>query len=157
MYAVLSYVDTMWEQPLTAPGSHPLTSSQHLRHPISHVAAHLCTCGFLSGIIFACRIYFPSSYASFKIQFMCHLLWKAFLTILSKIEPLPSFPVHFPCFIYLFNFLTALGLCWGFPGGSDGKESAFNAEDSGSIPGSEISPGEGNGSLSLRVGFPYLW
>lgn len=79
MYAVLSYVDTMWEQPLTAPGSHPLTSSQHLRHPISHVAAHLCTCGFLSGIIFACRIYFPSSYASFKIQFMCHLLWKAFL------------------------------------------------------------------------------
>ena len=35
---------------------------------------------------------------------------------------------------------------WGFPGGSVGKESAYNAGDSGSIPGSERSPGEGNGS-----------
>ena len=33
----------------------------------------------------------------------------------------------------------------GFPGGSDGKESACNAGDPGSIPGSGISPGEGNG------------
>ena len=32
----------------------------------------------------------------------------------------------------------------GFPGGSDGKESAFNAGDSGSIPGLQRSP-EGNG------------
>ena len=31
-------------------------------------------------------------------------------------------------------------------GGSDGKESACNAEDSGSIPGSQRSPGEGNGN-----------
>ena len=39
-------------------------------------------------------------------------------------------------FIILFSFM-------GFPGGSDGKESAFNAGDLGSIPGS---PGEGNGN-----------
>ena len=32
-----------------------------------------------------------------------------------------------------------------FPGGSDGKESASNAGDPGSSPGSERSPGEGNG------------
>ena len=32
----------------------------------------------------------------------------------------------------------------GFPGGSDGKESACNARDPGSIPGWGISPGEGN-------------
>ena len=31
------------------------------------------------------------------------------------------------------------------PGGSDGKESVCNAEDPGLIPGSEKSPGEGNG------------
>ena len=37
----------------------------------------------------------------------------------------------------------------GFPGGSDGKESACNAGDLDSIPGSERSPGEG---LSL----PYI-
>ena len=33
----------------------------------------------------------------------------------------------------------------GFPGGSDSKESAYNAGDLGSIPGSGRSPGEGNG------------
>ena len=31
-----------------------------------------------------------------------------------------------------------------FPGGSEGKEPACNAEDLGSIPGSGRSPGEGN-------------
>ena len=39
--------------------------------------------------------------------------------------------------------LTSLALI--FPGGSDSKESAFNAGDLGSIPGSGRSAGEGNG------------
>ena len=34
----------------------------------------------------------------------------------------------------------------GFPGGSDGKESACNVGDPGLIPGSGRSPGEGNGN-----------
>ena len=34
----------------------------------------------------------------------------------------------------------------GFPGGSDGKASARNAGDPGSIPGLGRSPGEGNGN-----------
>ena len=34
----------------------------------------------------------------------------------------------------------------GFPGGSDGKESACNAGDLGLIPGSGRSPGGGNGN-----------
>ena len=34
----------------------------------------------------------------------------------------------------------------GIPGGSDGKASAHNAGDLGSIPGSGKSPGEGNGN-----------
>ena len=33
-----------------------------------------------------------------------------------------------------------------FSGGSDGKASAYNAGDLGSIPGSGRSPGEGNGN-----------
>ena len=37
----------------------------------------------------------------------------------------------------------------GFPGGSDGKESAHNAGDLGLIPGLGRPPGEGNG-LSLQ-------
>ena len=33
----------------------------------------------------------------------------------------------------------------GFPGGSDGKESSYNAGDPGSIPGLGRFPGKGNG------------
>ena len=43
-----------------------------------------------------------------------------------------------------------LSCCWDVfysnPGGSDGKASACNAGDLGSIPGSGRSPGEGNGN-----------
>ena len=38
---------------------------------------------------------------------------------------------------------------WGFPDGSDGKESACNAGDQGSIPWLGRSPGEGNGNPLL--------
>ena len=43
--------------------------------------------------------------------------------------------------LILINF----GKWLGFPGGSDGKASACNVGDLGSIPGSGGSPGEGNG------------
>ena len=36
---------------------------------------------------------------------------------------------------------------WGFPGGSDGRESTCNAEDLGSIPGLGISTKEGTETL----------
>ena len=42
--------------------------------------------------------------------------------------------------IFLQSFMT------GFPGGSDSKESACNAEDPGLIPGSGRSLGEENGN-----------
>ena len=38
-----------------------------------------------------------------------------------------------------------MGAPRGFPGDSDGKESAWSAGDLGSISGSGRSPGEGNG------------
>ena len=53
--------------------------------------------------------------------------------------------------IYIYQLLffkkTDVGgfLKVGFPGDSDDKESACNAGDLGSIPGSERSPEEGNG------------
>ena len=37
-------------------------------------------------------------------------------------------------------------MLYDFPGGSDGKASAYNAGDPGSIPGLGRSPGEGNGN-----------
>ena len=56
--------------------------------------------------------------------------------------------------IFAYNVLNAsinLRTCYscllllGFPGGSNGKESACNTGDLGPIPGSGRSPGEGNG------------
>ena len=47
--------------------------------------------------------------------------------------------------IELSRLYTSWGQSKGFPGGSDGKESACNAEDPGLIPGLGRSPGEGNG------------
>ena len=44
----------------------------------------------------------------------------------------------------LFNMLFRLVM--SFSGDSDGKASAYNAGDPGSIPGSGKSPGEGNGN-----------
>ena len=40
-----------------------------------------------------------------------------------------------------------MSLEWDFPGGSDSKVSAYNAEDPGLIPGLERSSGEGNGNF----------
>ena len=46
----------------------------------------------------------------------------------------------------VFLFKDLLFPVWGFPSGSDGKVSAHNVGDLGSIPGSGRSPGEGNGN-----------
>ena len=46
----------------------------------------------------------------------------------------------------MWNLKTLNSQKQGFPGGSDGKESACSTGDPGSIPGSGRSPGEGNGN-----------
>ena len=46
---------------------------------------------------------------------------------------------------FLFPFYTLVGTK-GFPGGSDGKESACNVGDLGLVPGLGRAPGEGNGN-----------
>ena len=49
--------------------------------------------------------------------------------------------VHSPCiFVHVHN------THWGFPGGSEGKESACSVGDLGLNPGSGRSPGKGNGN-----------
>ena len=45
------------------------------------------------------------------------------------------------------SIFSALSFLYNFPGGSDGKVSAYNAGDLGSIPGLGRSPGEGKGYL----------
>ena len=51
-----------------------------------------------------------------------------------------------PCYRHNYD------LPFDFPGGLDGKASAYNAGDLGSIPGSGRSPGEGNGN-SLQYSY----
>ena len=45
-----------------------------------------------------------------------------------------------------FQLCSCLDCSKELPGGSDGKASAYNVGDPGSIPGSGRSPGEGNGN-----------
>ena len=49
-------------------------------------------------------------------------------------------------FVVVVRFMFPLTAEEGFPGGSDGKASACNVGDPGSIPVSGRSPGEGNGN-----------
>ena len=46
--------------------------------------------------------------------------------------------------VYCLRIMLCACSSWGFPAGSDGKESACNVGGLGSIPGSGRSPGEGN-------------
>ena len=55
------------------------------------------------------------------------------------------FPKPFVAF-YSDLLIPTVGDYRGFPGGSDGEESACNAGDPGSIPGSGRPPGEGHGN-----------
>ena len=51
--------------------------------------------------------------------------------------------ITFNCYIV---FTSKMPPAWGFPGGSDGKESNCNAGNPGLISGLGRSPGEGNGN-----------
>ena len=75
---------------------------------------------------------------------MCHIQISKMLFVIPSIKGNCS-----PIFPLVFSNKKALP---GFPGSSSGKESACNAGDPSSIPGSASSPGEG-------IGYPlqYSW
>ena len=62
--------------------------------------------------------------------------------MLSVLEDHYALLIIFPC-ILSFHILSSMEI---FPGGSDGKASACNVGELGSIPGLGRSPGEGNGN-----------
>ena len=73
-------------------------------------------------------------------------IWKFSVHILLK----PSFENFEHFFASMWNECNCV-VVWTFfdipfPGGSDGKASAYNAGDPGSVPGLGSSPGEGNGN-----------
>ena len=54
--------------------------------------------------------------------------------------------IEYNIVLHLDPILYIVVYIWGFPGGSDGKESTCNAGDLGSIPGLERSHGGGHGN-----------
>ena len=58
-------------------------------------------------------------------------------------------------FCNIVHFTYLFTIC--FPGGSDGKASARNAGDPGSILGLGRSPGEGNGNHSSTLAWKIPW
>ena len=58
---------------------------------------------------------------------------------------------------YCLRIMLCVCSSWGFPAGSDGKESACNVGDLGSIPGSRRSPGEGNGNPLQILAWEIPW
>ena len=93
--------------------------------------------------------FLPAPRLSFQ-SLMCH----------SLTAPLPDLTVlvqggkviHWVGF-----FLNDVYRHLGFPGGSDGKESACNAGDPGLIPGLESSPGEEDGYHSSILACRIPW
>ena len=69
----------------------------------------------------------------------CFPFWPDRYHILLKLMK-----VFFSCCCFLTTVFISLVFYWGFPGGSDCKESACNAGDPGLIPESGRSLGEGN-------------
>ena len=59
---------------------------------------------------------------------------------------LTSFTQNYATFIHITACIVAYSSSLDFPGGSDGKASAYSVGDPGSIPGSGRSPGEVNGN-----------
>ena len=74
------------------------------------------------------------------------LLWVPGAALLFLVEGGACRGRSFPLLPFSFIFYGVHGAAVGFPGGSDGKQSAYNAGDLGSIPRLGRSPGEGNGS-----------
>ena len=58
---------------------------------------------------------------------------------------------------YGWEIFHYLSIYMGFHGGSDGKESACNVGDPGSIPGLGRSPGEGHGTQSSILALRIPW
>ena len=81
----------------------------------------------------------------FVIPFACNTLLQGQVLLFTSLEII--FFIFFSVLYLSTSSLTHMMLYHlGFPGGTEVKVSACNAGDLGSIPGSESSPGEGNGN-----------
>ena len=127
-------------------------------YPLHSHSCHLTTALCLCVLFTVAQVAFPT-FLQFSFWTVCRLL--IFDPCTTWALNLTPAPLHTGCSCQ-FPFLIIISDCskWmnkgsfppsanlrkGFLGGSDGKESACNAGDPGSIPESGRSPGEGNGN-----------
>ena len=92
----------------------------------------------------------PDFYMNLQPCFLLGSPWGQGLICLLSSSPWNIRSAFFLCIyickVYFFVFRIAYSFNWGLPGSSDGKESACNAGDLGSIPGLGRFPGGGNGN-----------
>ena len=93
------------------------------------------------------HFFFPSSSQNGYITFFVKSVIRVYI-ILIIYHSLTSQVIYYDyvSFLIQLGLFFSLELTFCFPGGSGGRESACNAEDPGSIPGSGRSEGEGNGN-----------
>ena len=125
----------------THPSIHVYIIYLSIIHPFIHThiypSIHLYLSMHLSFIyiMYALSMYLSSSHPSVHVSIIYQLSLNSFI-YLSKLSIYPSIYLS----IYLSIHLS------DFPGGWDGKVSAYNAGDIGSVPGLGRSPGGGNGN-----------
>ena len=73
----------------------------------------------------------------------CHIAGKPTLLVTVFIY---IYIYYINIYIIYAHYIYNIYIIWGFPGGLNGKVSAYDVGDPGLIPGLGRSPGEGNGS-----------
>ena len=127
--------------------SHPLSSPSP---PAFNLSQHWCLFKWVSSSLQVAKILeFQFQHQSFQWIFRTDFLYDGLVG--SPCSPRDSQESSTPQFKSInslaLSFLYSSTLTWmSFPGGSDGKASACNVGDPGSIPGWGRSPGEGNGN-----------
>ena len=121
---------------------------------------HIILVGYFSivghslAVLFVCFFLLPDSvdegWGSVG-QSLSVLLYTFYLSCLTSpmalnVTCIVRLPLKFYCYREPISVLPLKYMRVGFPGGSEGKASAYNVGDPGSIPGSGRSPGEGNGN-----------
>ena len=102
--------------------------------------------------MFAAFVLLVFTWEKRRLQILDSLIWRYGIANISHDQPgsiplplwiwqLPSQPLSESQRTVIDIYLRR-----GFPSSSDGKKFAYSAGDQGSIPGSERSPGEGNGN-----------
>ena len=88
----------------------------------------------------------------FFLTLLSPYLWNVFVLFFNALLSIRFYSTS-SCYLAISSLSFYISVLWwfliplGFPGGSDGKESAFSVGDLGSVPRLGRSPGEGNGYL----------